>query len=667
MESSSALNRIKTLRDELNQHNYRYYVLANPTIDDFQYDQLMQELIDLEKQHPEFFDPDSPSQRVGNDINQEFKQVNHRYPMLSLGNTYSEQELIDFDQRVQKALGRKVDYVCELKYDGASISLTYENGRLKHAVTRGDGVKGDDVTANIRTIKSIPLKLTGDGFPAYFEIRGEIFLPHQAFQKLNEERVAADEMPFANPRNAAAGSLKIQNSAIVAKRPLDCFLYFLFADKLPTNSHFDNLMLCQSWGFKVPSYISRCSSVEEVIQFTAKWNVDRHQLPFDIDGIVIKVDNITYQEELGYTAKSPRWAIAYKFKAEQVQTRLLSVDYQVGRTGTVTPVANLEPVQLAGTTVKRASLHNADIIASLDLHFNDMVMVEKGGEIIPKIVGVNIDKRQNDAEKVQFITHCPECGTTLLRNEGEAAWYCPNEEDCPPQVRGRIVHFVSRKAMDIESLGEETIDLLVTNGLIKNVADLYRLKMEDLLPLERMAEKSAGNIIDAIEKSKSVPFERLLFGLGIRFVGATVAKNLAKTFGNITNLRKATYNELCQIDEIGEKIAQSVVDYFNKTKNNILIDSLIEYGLNFYAVNSIAKSNKLNGLSIIASGKLEHFSREQIIKVIEENGGKAVTSVSKLTNYLIAGENIGPNKLAKAKQLGIPVITELEFIKMIAD
>ena len=511
------------------------------------------------------------------------------------------------------------------------------------------------------------MELKGSGFPDYFEIRGEILLPHQAFNKLNEERLANDEVPFANPRNAAAGSLKIQNSALVAKRPLDCYLYFLFTDKLPTDSHYQNLILCRQWGFKVPSYISECDSIDKVMEFIHYWDAERRNLPFDIDGIVIKVDNIDDQQELGYTAKSPRWAISYKFKAEQVQTRLISVDFQVGRTGTVTPVANLEPVQLAGTTVKRATLHNADIIESLDLHLDDQVMVEKGGEIIPKIVGVNLEKRNMGAIKVHFLDCCPECKTPLKRNEGEAAWYCPNEDSCPPQVRGRIVHFVSRKAMDIESLGEETIDLLVSNGLINDIADLYQLTIEQLLPLDRMAQKSAGNIIDGIVKSKTVPFERVLFGIGIRYVGATVAKNLAKSFGSIHNLRKATLEQLLNVDEIGEKIAQSVVEYFQNPKNVNLVDRLINCGLCMEQTIEMAKSEKLKGLSIIASGKLENYSREEIIKVIEENGGKAVSSVSKLTNYLIAGENIGPNKLEKAKQLGIPVITETEFVKMIAD
>jgi DNA ligase (NAD+) len=665
MGLSTEMQRILDLRAELNHHNYQYYVLATPEIDDYRYDQLMNELIALELAHPEMADANSPSQRVGNDINIEFKQFEHKFPMLSLGNTYNEQELLDFDQRVQKTLGRKVKYVVELKYDGASISMTYEHGKLKHAVTRGDGVKGDDVTANVRTIRSIPLELKGSGYPGYFEIRGEIFLSHKAFNKLNEERLANDEAPFANPRNAAAGSLKIQNSALVAKRPLDCYLYFLFADQLPSHSHILNLNQCRHWGFKVPTYIAECDSIDKVMDFIHHWDIERRNLPFDIDGIVIKVDNIDDQRELGYTAKSPRWAISYKFKAEQVQTRLISVDFQVGRTGAVTPVANLEPVQLAGTTVKRASLHNADIIESLDLYLGDMVMVEKGGEIIPKIVGVNTDKRLPDASKIQFLQNCPECSTPLIRNDGEAAWICPNESTCPPQVRGRIVHFVSRKAMDIESLGEETIDLLVSNGLVNDLSDLYLLSVDKLLPLERIAQKSARNIIDGIEKSKAVPFERVLFGIGIRYVGATVAKNLAKAFGSINTLRLANIEQLLSVDEIGDKIAQSVVEFFQNTKNASMIERLINYGLCFEQTAETAKSDKLKGLSIIASGKLQNFSREEIIKVIEENGGKAVSSVSKLTNYLIAGENIGPNKLEKAQKLGVPIISEEDFIKMI--
>ncbi|MCK9207414.1 MAG: NAD-dependent DNA ligase LigA, partial [Salinivirgaceae bacterium] len=593
------------------------------------------------------------------------QQMKHKYPMLSLGNTYNESEIRDFDQRVSKGLNAPYQYVCELKYDGASISLTYENGQLKYALTRGDGEQGDDVTNNVRTIKSIPLTLAGTGFPKQFEIRGEVFLPHKGFKQLNQERDEAGENLFANPRNAASGSLKIQNSALVAKRPLDCYLYYLLGEELPSDSHFENLQYCKTWGFKIPLENKICKNIDEVFAFITQWDKDRKDLPFDIDGIVIKVDSISQQRELGFTAKSPRWAISYKFKAEQAVTRLKSVDFQVGRTGAITPVANLEPVFLAGTTVKRASLHNSDIISMLDLHLNDMVLVEKGGEIIPKIVGVKTEDRLPESERVRFISHCPECATVLVRNEGEAAYYCPNEKGCPTQIKGKIVHFISRKAMNIDSLGEETIELLYSNQLIKNVADLYGLTKEQLLPLERMADKSASNIINSIQQSKSVPFERLLFGLGIRHVGATMAKNLAKAFGNMEALGRATYEELIQVEEIGDKIASSVLTYFSDTESINLLTKLKHHGLQFEMEKQELLSTKLAGLSIIASGKLQHFSREEIKSVIEANGGKAVSSISKLTDYLLAGENIGPNKLKKATDLGIPVITEEEFIKML--
>ncbi len=661
------MDRIDFLRAELNRHNYLYYVKAEPEIDDYEYDQLMNELMALEKANPDRFDPDSPSQRVGNDINQNFQQVYHRFPMLSLGNTYNKEEIIEFDERVRKALGHSVKYICELKYDGASISLTYEHGRLVHAVTRGDGEKGDDVTANVRTIKSVPLRLPEGNYPDLFEIRGEVLMPRAVFDKLNEEREASGEMPFANPRNAAAGSLKMQNSAQAAKRQLDCWLYFLFAAQLPTNSHLQNMECCRQWGFKVPTFVAECSSIDDILAFINHWDTERHNLPFDIDGIVIKVDSISDQLELGNTAKTPRWAIAYKFKAEQVQTKLLSVSFQVGRTGAVTPVANLEPVQLAGTTVKRATLHNADIIKQHDLHVGDTVMVEKGGEIIPKIVGVNTDLRQSDAAPVEFIECCPECGTRLVRNEGEAAWYCPNDSACPPQVRGRITHFVSRKAMNIDTLGEETIDMLVSNGLITNAADLYDLTVSRLLPLKKDGRVWATNIVNGVEQSKQIPFEQVLFAIGIRFVGATVAKILARQFGSIQNLMQASFDELKNTDEIGDKIAQSIIDYFAEDGNRLFVNRLIGYGLQFEMKRQEAKSAKLAGLTIIASGKLEHFSRDEINKAIEEHGGKPVTSVSSKTDYLIAGENIGPNKLAKARELGIPIITEAEFLQMIAD
>ncbi len=665
MDKAAVRERIERLRKELNHHNYRYYVLSEPEINDFDYDMLLKELQELEKNHPEFSDPDSPTQRVGNDINQEFSQIEHKYPMLSLGNTYNENELIDFDNRVKKALNESYTYVCELKYDGASISLTYENGKLKYAVTRGDGEKGDDVTANVKTIKSIPLVLHGENYPSNFEIRGEVFIPHKGFEEMNRLREEAGEPPFSNPRNTASGSLKIQNSSLVAKRPLDCFLYYFLSENLPTDSHYQNLKIAKSWGLKIPDEMKICRSIHEVIQFIDHWETARNMLDFDIDGIVIKVDSIAQQRALGFTAKSPRWAISYKFKAEKVATRLLSVDYQVGRTGTITPVANLEPVQLAGTIVKRASLHNADIINSLDLHLNDIVFVEKGGEIIPKIVGVDIAKRREDFEKVEFIKNCPECSTLLIRQEGEAAHFCPNDKTCHPQIKGKIVHFIHRKAMDIDSLGEETIELLLKENLIKNIADLYDLTVQQLVPLERMGEKSATNIINSLKATTQISFERVLFGLGIRHVGATVAKNLAKSFKNIEALKNASFDDLINVEEIGEKIALSVIDFFSIDENNFLIERLKNKGLQMETTEQQPVSNKLEGLNIIASGKLSHFSREEIKKVIEDNGGKAVSSISKQTHYLLAGENIGPNKLAKATTLGIPIISETEFLKMI--
>ncbi|PKP12156.1 MAG: DNA ligase (NAD(+)) LigA [Bacteroidetes bacterium HGW-Bacteroidetes-4] len=657
---------IEELRQVLNHHNHQYYVLSQPEISDYDYDQLMNRLIVLEKAHPEFADAHSPSQRVGNDSNSDFKQITHKYPMLSLGNTYNEQELRDFDKRVKKELNQDCQYACELKYDGTSISLSYQNGKLLHAVTRGDGEKGDDVSQNVKTIRSIPLVLNPGSYPERFEIRGEIFLPHKAFEKLNKEREETGENPFANPRNAASGSLKIQNSSLVAKRRLDCFLYNLLSDQLPGDSHYQNLNLCKSWGFKIPSERKLCQSIDEVWDYIMYWDTERRNLPFDIDGIVIKVDSISQQNQLGNTAKSPRWAISYKFKAEQAETRLLSVSYQVGRTGTVTPVANLEPVLLAGTTVKRASLHNADIIDTLDLHLNDVVQVEKGGEIIPKIVGVKTELRKNKAEKILFIENCPECGSRLVRNVGEAAHYCPNSKTCPPQIKGKIIHFISRKAMNIDSLGEETIELFYQQGLVKSVADLYKLNREKLMPLERMAEKSVKNILTNLELSKNVPFERVLFALGIRHVGATVAKNLAKAFGSIQKLREASLEALTDVEEIGEKIAESVREYFSDPENLELIEFLQQQGLNFEASVKAAESDLLKGLQIIASGKLQKYSREEIKQVIEAHGGKAVSSISKQTSYLLAGENIGPNKLKKALDLGIPVISEEDFDKMLA-
>ncbi len=666
MEKILAESRISELRLLINKHNYLYYVMSAPVISDFEYDKLMHELIELEKKYPEFHDPASPSVRVGNDINQNFEQVKHVYPMLSLANTYTTQELIDFDQRVAKALNNsQYIYVCELKYDGASISITYKNGRLVRAVTRGDGEKGDNVTENIKTIKSIPLSLLPGDYPNEFEMRGEVFIGRKGFELMNKERDEAGEPLFANPRNTASGSLKIQNSSIVAKRPLDCYLYYILSDNLPGDSHYANLELCRKLGFKIPEHMKLCSSINQVIEFIDYWDKNRVNLPYDIDGIVIKVDSIKQQQLLGYTAKSPRWAISYKFKAEQAQTILQSVSYQVGRTGAVTPVANLKPVLLAGTTIKRASLHNADIIEGLDLHINDTVIIEKGGEIIPKVAGVDYTKRLKDAQKVIFIDNCPECKTPLVRNPGEAAFYCMNDKGCPPQIKGKILHFVSRKALGIESIGEETVELLFNSGLVKNVADLYELTINKLIPLERMAQKSAANIIDGVEQSKNVPFERVLFGLGIRYVGATVAKNLAFAFKNIDNLRKAGFNDLINIDEIGERIAQSVINYFVDYDNNIVINRLICYGLTMQVVDNVLKSNKLQNLSIVVSGKFEHYSRDQIKQVIEENGGRVLSGISPNTSFLLAGNNIGPNKLAKARALKIDIINEEEFIKML--
>lgn len=663
MNKKEAEIRIKKLTQDIDNHNYNYYVLAQSTIDDYTYDLLLKELIELENQYPDLRDANSPTQRVGNDINQEFKQEKHKYPMLSLSNTYSEQEIVDFLERVERIIGQKPELVCELKYDGASISLTYKNGQLVQALTRGDGEKGDNVIENVKTIKSIPLRVNTKDLSDEFEIRGEIFLSHKGFLTLNKERENNGENKFANPRNAAAGSLKIQNSSLVAKRPLDCYLYYLLSEHLPSNSHYQNLQTCKSLGFKISEHTRLCKNIDEVTQFIHYWDSERHKLPYDIDGIVIKVDNIDLQEQLGYTAKSPRWAVAYKFKAEQVATQLLSVSYQVGRTGAVTPVANLSPVFLAGTTVKRASLHNADIIESLDLHINDEVWVEKGGEIIPKIVGVNKEKRKKNAEKVQFISHCPICQTLLERQSGEAAFYCLNEKGCEPQIKGRIAHFVSRKAMNIESLGEETIDLLFSAGLIKNVADLYDLKKEQLLPLERMAEKSAQNIIDSIEKSKGQAFDKLLFALGIRHIGATVAKNLTRTFSSIDTLKNASLEQLIQTDEIGEKIAQSLIHYFKDEDNQEIVKRLKTSGLCFETLQKEKQSEKLKGLSIVVSGKIENYSREAIKQLIEENGGKAVSAISTKTSYLLAGENIGAQKLERAKKLGIPIISAEDFFK----
>jgi DNA ligase (NAD+) len=669
MEREEAYRKITELRKELDDHNYKYYVLAQPEISDYDFDMKLRELEELENQFPEFADPYSPTRRVGSDINKAFKQVEHRYPMLSLGNAYSEGEIIDFDNRVKKLIGEDFEYVCELKFDGSSISLLYENGKLVRAVTRGDGVKGDDVTSNVRTIRSIPLSLRGSDYPEVFEIRGEILMPFHVFEELNKQREEAGEPLFANPRNAAAGTLKMQNPAIVASRKLDAYFYSLMGDNLPADGHYENLKKAGEWGFKISDAMQLCRNLDEVFNYLHKWDLERHKVPVATDGVVIKVNSLRLQEELGFTAKSPRWAIAYKFKAESAATILKSVSYQVGRTGAVTPVANLEPVQIAGTLVKRASLHNADIIKKLDLHLGDTVFVEKGGEIIPKITGVDAEKRHPLAQPVKFIEKCPECGTPLVRNEGEAAYYCPNETGCPPQIKGKMEHFVSRKAMDIDGLGQETIELLYNQGLAKSIADLYLLTKEQLSGLERMGEKSAQRILDGLEESKKVPFERVLFALGIRYVGETVAKKLAKAVHSIDNLRQKTKDELMEIDEIGERIAESIVEFFSKPEHLEMIEFLKKQGLQFQVSEELLsnRTQKLKGLNIVISGTFEKHSREELKGLIEQHGGKNVGSISKKTNFLLAGENMGPSKLEKAQNLGIPIISEDEFLKMLGD
>jgi DNA ligase (NAD+) len=659
--------RIENLREELERHNYLYYVQARPEISDYQFDMMLEELIRLEKEHPELFDPNSPSQKVGGTITKEFKTVKHKYPMLSLSNTYSEEELLDFDKRVKKVITNEaVEYVCELKYDGVAIGITYKNGFFLKAVTRGDGEQGDDVSANIKTIKSIPLKLMGENLPDEFEVRGEVVMPFNEFEKLNRERSSAGEETLANPRNTTAGTIKMQDSSVVAKRALDCFLYAVHCENLNFKTHFESLENIKKWGLKISSETKVCSSIQEVSKFIEYWDKKREHLPIATDGIVIKVNSFDQQKKLGFTAKSPRWAIAYKYKAEQACTKLLSIAYQVGRTGAITPVANLEPVLLAGTTVKRASLHNADQIAKLDIRLGDYVFVEKGGEIIPKVIAVDLSKRDGGSKPTQYIKHCPECGTALIRIEGEALHYCPNEDDCPPQIKGRIEHFTSRKAMNIENFGSETIELLFNQGLIKNIADIYDLKKEQILPLDRMAEKSANNLIEGIEKSKQVPFERLLFGLGIRHVGETVAKKLARYFSSIESLSKASTDDLLMVDEIGEKIANSIIEYFSMPEHIEIIKRLKSHGLQFeMAEQNIKTGNKLSGLSFVVSGTFKHFSRDEIKNVIEQNGGKNVSSVSTKTNYLLAGDAAGSSKLKKAEELKIKIMNEEEFLKLI--
>lgn len=659
---------IAHLRDELNKHNYNYYVLNSPTISDFEFDSKMHELQRLETAHPEFFDPNSPTQRVGSDLNDAFVQIEHRYPMLSLANTYSETDVAEWYERVRKSLNEPFEVVCELKYDGTSISLIYNDGALVQAVTRGDGVRGDDVTANVRTIRSIPLRLHGTDYPKEFEIRGEILMPWAVFEKLNAEREAQEEPLFANPRNAASGTLKMQNSAEVAQRRLDAYLYYLLGENLPAQTHYENLQKAASWGFKVSDAMKKCGSLQEILDYIDYWDGERKNLPVATDGMVLKVNSLQQQKNLGYTAKSPRWAIAYKFQAERACTRLNSVSYQVGRTGVITPVANLDPVQLSGTTVKRASLHNADIIAGLDLHIGDMVYVEKGGEIIPKITGVDTDARVVIGDKIGFIKKCPECGTPLVRDENEAAHYCPNEDGCPPQIKGKIEHFVSRKAMNIDGLGEETIALLYDNGLLHNVADIYELKAPDLARLERLGTKSAHNIKDSIEKSKQVPFPRVLFALGIRYVGETVAKKLAAAFRSIDNLAAASPDELTAVPDIGESIAQSVLTYFAKPEHKQLIERLRTHGLQFETAESNTPvSDKLNGLSIVISGVFAHHSRDEYKAIIEQHGGKNAGSVSGATSFILAGENMGPAKLEKARKLGVKIVGEEEFLHLIGE
>lgn len=660
--------KIDQLRADLHRHNYNYYVLNAPEISDKEFDDRMRELQELEKEHPEYQDDNSPTMRVGSDLNKNFTQVAHKYPMLSLGNTYSESEVTDFYDRVKKALNEDFEICCELKYDGTSISLTYENGKLVRAVTRGDGEKGDDVTDNVKTIRTIPLVLHGS-YPESFEIRGEILMPWEVFEELNREKEAREEPLFANPRNAASGTLKLQNSAIVASRKLDAYLYYLLGEELPCDGHYENLQAAAGWGFKTSEHMKKAHSLEEVFEYIRYWDTERKNLPVATDGIVLKVNSMRQQKNLGFTAKSPRWAIAYKFQAERALTRLNKVTYQVGRTGAVTPVANLDPVQLSGTIVKRASLHNADIIEGLDLHIGDMVYVEKGGEIIPKITGVDKDARSMlIGEKVKFITHCPECGSKLIRYEGEAAHYCPNETSCPPQIKGKIEHFISRKAMNIDGLGPETVDMFYRLGLIKNTADLYQLTADDIKNLDRMGEKSAENIIKGIEASKEVPFERVLFALGIRFVGETVAKKIAKSFNDIDELENANLEKLINIDEIGEKIAQSILTYFANPLNRELIERLKSTGLQLYRREEDLSgyTDKLAGQSIVISGVFTHHSRDEYKELIEKNGGKKVSSISAKTSFILAGENMGPAKLEKAHKLGIKLMSEDEFLTLIS-
>jgi DNA ligase (NAD+) len=666
----SIQDQIENLRQELHQHNYNYYVLDAPEISDYDFDMKLNALQELEKAHPEYKDPNSPTMRVGGEVTKNFTTVVHDFPMYSLSNSYSKGDLQEWETRIQKIIEEPVEFTCELKYDGASISLTYEDGEFLRAVTRGDGTQGDEVTHNVKTIRSVPLKLKGDNYPGRFDIRGEIVLPYEGFAKLNAERVELGEEPYANPRNTASGSLKLQDSAEVAKRPLLCLLYNLTGDNLGVSTQMESLNKSREWGFNVPKEAQVAKSIDEVFAYINYWDEHRRDLPYETDGVVVKVNNLQHQEELGYTAKSPRWAMAYKFKAEQVSTTLNEITYQVGRTGAITPVANLDPVQLAGTTVKRASLHNADQIEKLDIREGDVVFVEKGGEIIPKIIGVDFKERDPESsEPTVYLKECPECETPLERKEGEALHFCPNTEGCPPQIIGRIQHFISRKAMDIEGLGGETVALLVRENLIEDYADLYTLSKEDILPLERMAEKSAENLIKGVEASKDIPFERVLYGLGIRFVGETVAKKLVKAFKSIDVLAFASLENLVAVDEIGERIAQSVVDFFNDDANKFRIDRLRSYGLNLEISEEEleGQSSKLIDLTLVISGVFQKVSRKELQDLIEKHGGKNTSSISKKTDYLIAGENMGPSKRTKAENLGVKIITEEEFLTMVGE
>lgn len=659
-------DQINQLREELRQHNYNYYVLDNPTISDFDFDVKLKQLQVLEEKHPEFYDASSPTLRVGGEVTKNFETIVHKHRMYSLDNSYSKEDLLDWESRIKKQVDGPVQYTCELKYDGASISLTYENGKLLRAVTRGDGFQGDNVTTNIKTIKSVPLQLKGD-YPSKFDIRGEIVLPFDGFHKMNEARIEIGEEPYRNPRNTASGSLKLQDSAEVAKRPLECLLYNITGTNLNITTQFESLQKARAWGFKVPDAAKLANSIDEVLEFINYWDTHRHNLPYETDGVVIKVNSLYQQEELGYTAKAPRWAMAYKFKAEQVSTKLNEITYQVGRTGAITPVANLEPVELAGTTVKRASLHNADQIEKLDVRVGDEVFVEKGGEIIPKIIAVNLTKRPQDSQPTNYITRCPECETELVRTEGEAQHYCPNYNGCKPQIIGRIQHYISRKAMDIDGLGGETVTLLVNAGLISNYSDLYELTINDILPLERMAQKSAENLINGIEASKQIPFERVLYALGIRYVGETVAKKLAKHYKSIQNIANASHDDLVNVDEIGVKIAESVLMFFASEENMLIIQRLERFGvqLEISAEKLANQTNKLEGLTFVVSGVFENVSRNELKKLIEDNGGKVSSSISSKTSYIVAGANMGPSKKEKAEKLNIELLSESEFLQKI--